>query len=58
MGINKILGFSKRKAINKSQRAKVDNLLGGYSDGAPPLPIPNREVKPICADGTAYNAGE
>ena len=27
---------------------------GGYSDGAPPLPIPNREVKPVSADGTAY----
>ena len=28
--------------------------LGGYSDGVPPLPIPNREVKPVSADGTAY----
>ena len=27
--------------------------LGGYSIGAPPLPIPNREVKPYSADGTA-----
>ena len=27
--------------------------LGGYSDGVPPLPIPNREVKPASADGTA-----
>ena len=26
---------------------------GGYSDGVPPLPIPNREVKPVSADGTA-----
>ena len=26
---------------------------GGYSDGVPPLPIPNREVKPVRADGTA-----
>ena len=23
------------------------------SGGVPPLPIPNREVKPACADGTA-----
>ena len=23
-----------------------------YSDSVPPLPIPNREVKTICADGT------
>ena len=26
---------------------------GGYSGGATPLPIPNRAVKPSCADGTA-----
>ena len=25
--------------------------------GAPPLPIPNREVKPVCADGTAMQCG-
>ena len=30
------------------------NLLKGiYSYGDPPLPIPNREVKPVSADGTA-----
>ena len=28
---------------------------GGYSGGVPPLPIPNREVKPVRADGTAYS---
>ena len=28
-------------------------LKGIYSDGDPPLPIPNREVKPVSADGTA-----
>ena len=26
---------------------------GGYCTGVPPLPIPNREVKPGHADGTA-----
>ena len=31
---------------------------GGYSVGDPPLPIPNREVKPSGADGTARPAGE
>ena len=31
--------------------------LGGYSNGVPPLPIPNREVKPINADGTAFSCG-
>ena len=32
-------------------------LLGGYCAGVPPLPIPNREVKPGCADGTAMQCG-
>ncbi len=32
--------------------------LGGYSVGVPPLPIPNREVKPNYADGTALVVGE
>ena len=33
---------------------KMDTtILGVYSDGVPPLPIPNREVKPVSADGTA-----
>ena len=30
---------------------------GGYCGGVPPLPIPNREVKPVCADGTAMQCG-
>ena len=30
---------------------------GGNSDGDPPLPIPNREVKPVSADGTAIPSG-
>ena len=33
------------------------HILGGYCDGVPPLPIPNREVKPVCADGTAMQCG-
>ena len=32
-------------------------ILGGYCGGVPPLPIPNREVKPACADGTAMQCG-
>ena len=31
--------------------------LGGYCGGVPPLSIPNREVKPACADGTAMQCG-
>ena len=30
---------------------------GGYCGGVPPLPIPNREVKPTYADGTAMQCG-
>ena len=30
------------------------DISGGYSGGVPPLPIPNREVKPARADGTAH----
>ena len=30
---------------------------GGHCAGVPPLPIPNREVKPGCADGTAPQCG-
>ena len=33
--------------------AHVTAISGGYSAGVPPLPIPNREVKPGHADGTA-----
>ena len=29
-------------------------ILGDYCNGEPPLTIPNREVKPISADGTAF----
>ena len=32
-------------------------ILGGYCGGVPPLPIPNREVKPTSADGTAMQCG-
>ena len=32
-------------------------LLGGYCGEVPPLPIPNREVKLTCADGTAMQCG-
>ena len=38
-----------KKKVLKGRRAN-----GGYSTGVPPLPIPNREVKPRSADGTAF----
>ena len=30
----------------------VSTSSGGYGEGETPLPIPNREVKPLSADGT------
>ena len=33
-------------------RQRTPRQLGGHSDGETPLPIPNREVKPVSADGT------
>ena len=37
--------------------SQPNKTLGGYCVGVPPLPIPNREVKPVCADGTAMQCG-
>jgi hypothetical protein len=31
-------------------------FFGGYSEGETPVPIPNTEVKPFSADGTAWEA--
>ncbi len=31
----------------------LKSVFGGYFEGETPLPIPNREVKPFRADGTA-----
>ena len=34
-------------------RSEFSRLLGDYSVGVPPVPIPNTEVKPYSPDGTA-----
>src|SRR4051812_1277045 len=34
--------------------APVSQPFGGHSEGETPLPIPNREVKPLSADGTWF----
>ena len=36
---------------------KNKRILGGYSEGVPPVPMPNTEVKPFSADGTATSRG-
>ena len=38
-------------------KLKTSIRIGGYIVGVPPLPIPNREVKPYKADGTAVKGG-
>ena len=45
--------------IVRQQRTGCPNkrISGGYCCGVPPLPIPNREVKPARADGTAPQCG-
>ena len=40
-----------RRVINRSLIKAIDSV------GDPPLPIPNREVKPNSADGTAKICG-
>ena len=53
---------SKQESTFHTQHSTLSFLLrkktlGGYCGGVPPLPIPNREVKPACADGTAMQCG-
>src|SRR5262245_35656642 len=36
---------------------RCHSYWGGFGGGETPLPIPNREVKPSCADGTARDTG-
>jgi hypothetical protein len=38
-------------------QACFTNILGGDGDRVTPVPIPNTEVKPICADGTTWATG-
>ena len=40
-----------------SVRYVNNHIAGVYCGGVPPLPIPNRAVKPACADGTAMQCG-
>ena len=44
----------KREEIVLQGLSDMSPYSGGYSVGVPPLPIPNREVKPVRADGTAH----
>src|SRR3954453_12623129 len=39
-------------AVLRVRRGLVSPVFGGHSEGETPLPIPNRVVKPLSADGT------
>ena len=45
-----LMSFFLSECVNKY-------IAGVYCGGVPPLPIPNRAVKPACADGTARQCG-
>ena len=45
-------GPDRRPAGHHRGRRGPGKSFGGYSEGETPLPIPNREVKPLSADGT------
>ena len=36
----------------RSGSSEARRTSGGNGEGDPPVPIPNTEVKPLCADGT------
>ena len=38
-------------------RLGLSQVSGGYCEGETPLPIPNRAVKPLSADGTVPDGG-
>ena len=40
------------RSKERSRRSEKQKYYGAYNDVDPPLPIPNREVKRICADDT------
>ena len=41
-----------RCVVLKARRERSLTVSGGYGEGETPLPIPNRAVKPLSADGT------
>lgn len=46
-----------RILFRRLRNAGGTKSLGWYGTGDPPLPIPNREVKPCRADGTGVTPG-
>ena len=50
---DKILKILQSKSVRWYVIIELKILKGVYNRGDPPLSIPNREVKPLSADGTA-----
>jgi hypothetical protein len=44
--------FSSPVGGRPAEAGAVSPIFGGYGEGETPLPIPNRAVKPLSADGT------
>src|SRR3954452_23456805 len=51
-GVDAPAGSRVASAAAESRRRRSLTLFGGHSEGETPLPIPNRAVKPLRADGT------
>ena len=54
--LSTVFSFACEKCVTHTA-VKCRSHSGGYCGGVPPLPIPNREVKPTYADGTAMQCG-
>ena len=52
-----VRGFSSGLSLFCFRSIAETSYSGGFGPGVPPLPIPNREVKPGRADGTAPQCG-
>ena len=52
--------FVATAAFIASNQRPLDSYIlpGDYCEGETPVPIPNTEVKPLYADGTAFTVGE
>ena len=44
--------FGHNCAVLKDRGSGLSPVSGGFGEGETPLPIPNRAVKPLSADGT------
>jgi hypothetical protein len=50
------VSVSDREKVSPGTRTVTNThkFLGDHGEGDPPVPIPNTEVKPFSADGTAW----